>query len=115
MKIWKIILYILGLIPWTFIASIMAFYFHAGKILGRPPIYDRPDPKELGIYKDYAPFVDWTCDIWLWSFFVWFLLVIAYLIIKRKEIEWAPVVVSATGQIFAIILLFSGVFEWYID
>ncbi len=115
MKIWKILLYVLGVIPWAFTISLMAFYFHAGRVLGHSPSYNQPDPKELDIYMDYAPFIDVSVDIWLWSFVAWFMLSIVYLIVKRKDIQWAPIIIPAIGQFIAILLLLSGVFEWYID
>ena len=115
MKIWKTIFYFLGVIPWTFIVSLMTFYFKAGQVLGHAPKYSNPDPKELDIYKYYAPYINWTAGIWLCSIVVWFILTIIYLIIMRKRIEWTPIIISGTGQFFAILLLLSGIFEWYID
>jgi len=115
MKIWKSLFYFLAIIPLTFIVSLMTFYFKAGKVLGHAPSYNNPDPKELDIYKAYAPYVDWTADVWLCSLLVWFALTIIYLITMRRRIEWTPLIISGTGQIFGVLLLLSGIFEWYID
>ena len=115
MKIWKTIFYVLAIIPWTFIVSLMTFYFKAGQVLGHAPTYNNPDPKELEIYKVYAPYVDWTAEVWLYSILVWFALTIIYLITMRRRIEWTPLIISGTGQIFGVLLLLSGIFEWYID
>ena len=115
MKIWRIIFYILAVIPWTFIASLLTFYLTANHVLGYPPTYNNPDPGKLSIYKVYAPYVDWTANIWLYSLVAWFILTIIYLITMRKRIEWLPPFVSGTGQYFGILLLFSRIFEWYID
>jgi hypothetical protein len=115
MKIWKTIFYFLAIIPWPFIVSIMTFYFKAGQVLGHGPSYNNPDPKELDIYKVYSPYVDWTAEVWGCSLLVWFALAITYLIIMRKRIEWTPLIISSTGQIFGILLLFSGIMEWYVD
>lgn len=113
MKYWKIVFWVLGILPIGFVISILSFYFHAGQILGNPPHYNQPDPKELDIYTDYSPFVDWTAEIWLWSVPIWLILSVVYLILKRKEINWRPIVISGTGQILGILTLLSGVFEWY--
>ena len=107
--------YFLAIIPWTFIVSLMTFYFKAGQVLGHAPSPNNPDPKELDICKIYSPFVDWTADIWLYSFFLWLLLTIAFIIVNRKKMYWTPLVVSGVGQFFGILLLLSGIFEWYID
>lgn len=115
MKIWKSIYYILGVIPWTFIVSLLTFYFKAGQVLGHTPSYNNPDPKELVIYKVYAPYIDWTLEIWLYSFVVWLLLTTIYFISRRKRIEWSPIIISGIGQILVIFLLLSGIFEWYVD
>lgn len=115
MKTWKIFLITSAIIPWPFIISLMTFYFHAGKILGHAPTYDNPDPKELMIYADYEPLINWSATIWLYSFLVWLILIILYLISNRKNIRWKWVLIGGTGHFFAIYLLFSGIFEWYID
>ena len=87
----------------------------AGQILGHAPTYNYPDPKELEIYIDYAPFVDLTAEVWMYSFFVWFALTMTYVVIFRRRIEWTPLVISGIGHYFGILLLFSGIFEWYMD
>ena len=115
MKVWKIVFYTIGLIPWTFIISLMAFYFHAGQLLGHLPKYDQPDPRKLSIYNDYSPYVDLTGAIWLFSLIAWILLVVTYLVAKRKNIDWTPVLISGIGHLFGILLFMSGVMEWYGD
>ena len=115
MKIWKIIFYVFGTIPWFFIVPLMTFYFHARKILGHFPRYNFPDPKELNIYSDYSPFIGWSGGVWFYSFIVWFLLTIIYLAIYRKNIKWVPIIFAFIGNIIALLLVFSGIFEWYMD
>ena len=115
MKIWKTTFYMLAIIPWTFIGPLLAFYIHAGQVLGHSPTYNQPDPKELAIYADYEPFVHWTATVWLYTFMCWMLLAVIYLVAERKNIVWAPVIVSGVGQLAAVFLLLSGIFEWYID
>jgi hypothetical protein len=115
MKIWKTLFYFLAIIPWAFIVSLMTFYFKAGQVIGHAPSYNNPDPKELDIYKIYAPYVDWTAAIWGYSILVWFTFTIIYLIITRKRIEWTPLIISSIGQLSGFFLLLSGIFEWYID
>lgn len=115
MKAWKITFYILAITPWPFIGSLMAFYIHATKILGYGPSYDMPDRGTLAISRYYSPYIDYTGSVWIWSFMAWLTLGIAYLAIKRKQVEWRPVIVGAIGQFFAVCLLFSGIMEWYLD
>jgi len=115
MKIWKIIFYLLGTIPWFFIVSLITFYFHAEKILGYFPRYYFPDPKELSIYSNYSPFINCSFGIWFYSFFVWLFVTIIYLIINRKKINWHFVIFAFIGNIISLILVFSKIFEWYID
>ncbi|MNJ85125.1 hypothetical protein D3C87_25920 [compost metagenome] len=115
MKTWKILLITFGLTPWPFIISLSAFFFHAGNILNYSPSYGNPDPKELAIYSDYSLFINTSALTWIYSFLVWLLLIILYLIMNRKNIRWKTIGFGAIGHFFAICLLFSGVFEWYID
>lgn len=115
MKIWKILFYILAVIQLPFIVSLLTFYFKARQVLGYAPSYSNPDPKELEIYKIFAPLVEWTAGVWICSLTVWFVLTTIYLFIMRKRIEWTPLIISGTVQFFGIILLFSGIVEWYLD
>ena len=115
MKIWKALFYFLAIIPLAFIVLLMAFYFNAAQVHGHTPSYNNPDPKELDIYKAYAPYIDWTAEAFLYSLLVWFALTIIYLITMRRRIEWTPLIISGTGHVFGLLLLLSGIFEWYID
>jgi hypothetical protein len=115
MKTWNTLWITLAIMPWLFVISLMTFYFHAGKILGHAPTYNNPDPKELAIYANYEPFVNSFATAWLFAFPIWLVLVIFYLISNRKHLQWKMVAIGATSHFFAICLLFSGIFEWYID
>jgi len=115
MSYWKITLLTLGIIPFGFIVSLLAFYFHAARVLGHPPSYNHPDPKSLSIYAAYAPWVDLAANLWFYSFFFWLAAIVFYFIRYRKNISWKPVCFSAFGQFVAILLFLSRIFEWYID
>lgn len=112
---WKIVFYVMGVLPWGFIVSLLSFYIRAKEILGYAPRYNQPDPGNLDIYSHYAPYIDFTMGIWLYSFIAWILLTIVYLIAQRKQLQLMPVIVSLFGQICAVMLVVSGIFEWYVD
>ena len=115
MRNWKVIFYILGTIPWTFIVSLLAFYFNAEKVLGYFPRYAYPDPKSLSIYEDYSPFINWTIGIWIISFLAWLLLVIVYIALKRNNTKWKLIIVSGIGHSCGILLFLSEITNWYLD
>lgn len=115
MKIWKSIFYVIAVTPWLFIITLMGFYFHAGRLLGHSPSYGRPDPKELSIYDDYAPFINLFGSIWICCFMLWLVISIIYLIVNRKKIEWLPLVISGIGHFFGFLLLYSDILDWYVD
>lgn len=115
MKYWKTSLYVLGVIPLGFIFSLLTFYFHAGKILGHLPSYNHPDPKRLEIYFDYAPFINWSGGMWIYSLIICLILVPIYLIVNRKQVVWTPVIACAIGQSLGMFLLFSDIVEWFAD
>lgn len=115
MKYWWITFSILGLFPYTFIISLLAFYSKAKDVLGYYPRYGHPDPKELAIYDDYNMIVNFSLIAWIYTIVIWLILVVVYVIKNRKKINWTPVIVTYIGQYLAVILLFSTIFEWYID
>ncbi len=115
MNHWKKVFYILGLIPFIHSLSLLAFYFHAGYQLGCLPSYNQPDPKTLSLYSHYSPFIDVSGNLWVFSFFIWLILTIKYLISNWNHIKWTPILLSALAQACAIYLLLSKISEWYAD
>lgn len=115
MKLWSAYLYVLGLFALLYVVSLLGFYFNAALILGKFPVYGNPDPKELSFYWVYAPIVILTGSLWLFTIMPWFFSVGIYLVVKRNEIDWKTIILSAICQIGAIALLFSGISEWFAD
>lgn len=115
MKVWRVFLYLLGLIPWGFTISLLAFYLHAKAILGYFPKYSHPDPKELDIYNCYEPCIAFFGNLWICSILIWLILVICFFILNKKKILWLPIILGLIGQCCAIFLLFSRVMEWFAD
>jgi hypothetical protein len=112
---WKTGLITSGVLPFGLTISLLTFYLHTKSILGYYPKYNHPDPKTLDIYGNYSVLVNTSISLWIISFLLTIPLVIAYLIIKRKKINWKLVGFSLISQTIAIILFFSNIFEWYID
>lgn len=115
MKYWKISFYGLGIIPFVHLISLLSFYLHAGWILGYLPKYNFPDPKDLALYSVYSPIIYLTGLLWIYSLGFWLLLTTVYLIVKKEQFKWRPIIMSALGHLAAISLFFSGIVEWYAD
>jgi hypothetical protein len=115
MKIWNAVFYAFALFPLSFSISLLSFYFHAASVLGKFPSYGQPDPKELGFYGIYASAIHLSGNVWLFSFIPWLLFTVIYLVVKRKQISWKPLIISAVCQIGAVALFLSGVMEWFAD
>jgi H+/gluconate symporter-like permease len=115
MKTWKYIFYILGIIPYFWIISLLTFFLHSSIKLGYFPETYLPDPKDLDIHNFYSPFIDFFGQIWVLSFLLWIVLVITYIIIKRKNTNWKNIFYSAIGEILAISVVFSDINDWYCD
>ena len=104
-----------GLIPFGFIFFLMTFYFHAAAILGSFPVYNQPDPKKLDIYYDYIGLITISGNIWVYSLLIFLLMIVLVLISKRRKTDWRLIGLSSIGHIIAILLLFSGIVEWFAD
>lgn len=115
MNYWKLIFWILGLIPLGFITSILSFYFHAGHVLGRMPSYNQPDPKELDLYSYYSHYIDWSGLVWIYSFPLWFILLITYLILKKNDSALLSILFGGFLHILGIAICFSDILTWYLD
>lgn len=111
----RAIIFVLEILPYGFIVSLLTFYFHAGQILGRLPIASSNDPKNFTIYSSYEPLINVTGNIWLFSFIAWTVVVGLYLFLYRGRISWRPILFSAIGQGLAVILFCSKINEWYVD
>jgi len=113
MKYWKILLILFTLAPLGFTISLCAFYRHATQILGYAPHYNMPDPKELAIYTDYAPYINFFAETFIITFLPWLLTAVVYSVYYRSS--WWPVVLSAVFNLIGLSLFLSGSMEWYID
>jgi|SRR5574344_1056857 hypothetical protein len=111
----KVEIYVLGSIPYVYILSFLAFYFHAGVHLDRLPTTNSPDPKELPFYSVYEPIVNTTGHIWLFSLFAWLIFSAIFIFESKKRIQWKPIIFSAIGHLTAVIMLFSTIVEWFAD
>lgn len=114
-KIITWLLYLLGIAPFSYIISILTFYFHARNILGRFPSYDNPDPGKLPIFRTYDRVIDRTFEIWAISFLVWIVLAIWLLIKTRETVSVRTIKVTSIGHVIAIFITLGPIFEWYID
>jgi hypothetical protein len=115
MKAGHIILYILCIPPLAFSISLVVFFLHAWYILGEPPGYNQPDPKELGIYSLYYTFISPAFVAAFFSFFAALIAVPVYLISHRKEIYWPPVIFCASSYLIALCVAYSELLEWWLD
>lgn len=112
LKYLKFSLFFLGAVPLALVLSLLAFYFHAGNILGHLPKYNFPDPKELSIYSNYAVLIDFLGVIWSYSFFIWLFVVI---ISTNKKIHGKFIIFGLLAHSSAILIIFSEVMNWYMD
>lgn len=107
------ILFILSPLP--FITSLLAFDYHATRILGRSPSYDNPDPKNLHIYNSYEPVISVSAEYWLFSLLAFIPFIIIYSVINRKNPKWSWLLPSVLTNLFGIMIFTSSIMEWFID
>ncbi len=115
MKPLKFSLFILTIIPWVFMILLVIFYFHAGNILGHAPSYDNPDPGNLDIYSNYAPFIFSAALISAYAVPLWFILILVYVIIKQKNSNLKLIGMGMFTYLCLIFTFLSGIFEWFLD
>lgn len=115
MNYWKLTLILFGILPICFAVSLFVFYVHAAAVLGYSPRYDMPDPKTLLIYNAYAPWIYFSSICWMWLLPVWSVVMVVYFIVCRKSISVPLIAYSFLAQILGAVMLFSGVFEWFVD
>lgn len=116
MKNWNSLIYVIGIFPWLTSISLIVFYFHARIILGWFPHYNNPDPKELEIYSIYNWFIYIFFEIAGYSLLIWIILLIAFIIKGIKNLNIKAFVFCLIGyMVLFFIILFTDIFEWYID
>ncbi|AGC77997.1 hypothetical protein DDD_2870 [Nonlabens dokdonensis DSW-6] len=111
----KHFIYFLSFLSLPFSFSLLSFYIKASNHLGYYPKYNNPDPKELELYSFYSPWIEQFMLIWTYSFLTWFFLMMLYLFIKKSKIDFYFLIITALFQMIPISILFSGIFEWYVD
>lgn len=107
MKAWKAILYLLSVPPLVFSIALLTFFFHAWIILGEPPGYNQPDPKELYIYPEYHTILAPSLFLAFFGFFACVIAVALYIIVNRKKTEWRPVIVCGVAYLGWICIVCS--------
>ena len=78
-------------------------------------MYDNPDPKQLLIYDTYNEIISVTFEMWIIALLIWLITSITLLVSTRSRIDWTPIKISVFGHVIGIIILFSHIFEWYVD
>lgn len=115
MNYWKVFFHAIAIVSIMFCISLLGFYFHAACILGKLPTYGQPDPKTLVIYGSYSPIILVTGNIWICSLPIWLIVTVTYVILKRKQVVWRPVLLSLLAQLCAISVLLSRAMKWFAD
>lgn len=115
MLLLKNTLRLLGLVPLGIIISLFSFYYRSAAYLGYYPSYNHPDPKEIPFYDAYDRWINVSFDAWVCSFLLWLFLLLVSLLFFRKENIWRTFFWSALPHMLVVLLLFSGLFEWYVD
>ena len=114
-KYFRIIIGIIGLIPLFFISSILAFYYKVANKYHHLPTYGNPDPKYTDFYQSYYKFIDISFSLTFIAFFLWIIIVAFYLKTRKKEDSLLSVYFSTITYLITFFILFSEVFDWYVD
>jgi hypothetical protein len=115
MKYFQIIIGIIGFIPLFFSSSILAFYFKVANKYNHLPTYGNPDPKYTGFYQSYNEFIEISFSLTFIVFFLWVFIVAFYLKKRKTEDSLLPVYFSTITYLVAFFILFSEIFNWYVD
>lgn len=109
------IIFLLGLVPFGFIISIMIFYLATYDAVGYTPSYNHPDPNSLSWAEPFQSTVaDWG-GLWIMSLIAWIVMCIITAFITRKNLLWKPIVITLTGHLIAIWILLGPIGEWFAD
>jgi hypothetical protein len=112
---WRYTFIYLSILPLGLLISLPAFYFHASAILGYSPTYNHPDPKDISIYKFYAPIIYGSSVVSLTSNLIWIIALIVYLFSVKKENLVKLIYISSLTQTASFTLYFIGMFDWFVD
>ncbi|MBC7494765.1 MAG: hypothetical protein H7221_07135 [Flavobacterium sp.] len=114
-KFFKNLIYFLGILPLSFIVSLLGFYFHAGIVLGHLPISSINDPKNFIFYEYYAYPILFSFTGSVFSFLAWILVSIFYSKTNKENLDLKPIIITLSLFIFCVILFLSKITEWFGD
>lgn len=115
MKNIKNIIIIWGYLPYTFVITLLVFYFHVGLLIGELPQVSVNDPKNFEIYQYYSPIINLSLNLMFYTFALWIFLSIYFDREFNFKINRKHFVLIFSGYIFSIILFFSNIMTWFVD
>lgn len=84
MKLWKMLLYGLGALPWIFTISLWGFYYHVAKLLRYYPTSNHPGFGHFHCSDLYCHFMSYLSITWMLSIPLFALMTLIFFILKNK-------------------------------
>ncbi|HTL82524.1 MAG TPA: hypothetical protein VL651_12515 [Bacteroidia bacterium] len=108
--VWRSLWYL----PLMFCISFWTFFLRATIALGRFPVYDQPDPKELGF--DFHHLVTWWLLLGIEiSFPICCISILVRIFWKRMPFYWIDLLFFIGGIALFLLTMISAAMEWFMD
>ena len=115
MKKLTIALYAMGLPPLAFILTLTGLALYMGHIRGYLLSSGIPGWGEAMFYYEHEQLMYMTGGIWFFSLFLGALLILIYIIVNYRKMDWKPLISTITLNLGAFLMLFTPVFKWFDD
>lgn len=105
-------------LPWLGLAlglPLLLFALHASCHLGRWPVYDQPDPKELAFYEIYHVAIEFSFTVQFFALVLWVVVTVFSLNDRNR---WRLTLVGAGVWLLIFLNIATdplGLIEWYVD
>lgn len=119
MKLQNIILIVLGLVPYSLIASASSLYYHAKKTSVSFPALYNPNSENFDFYKSYDSYISWSFVLTALCSLVWLPMIYAkiYNFLTHQEKTYNVYIIGLGffGYFTAFFIMRSPILEWYFD
>ena len=80
------------------------------------PVYgDRDQPQQFSFYSYYDSIIEYSFLLELGALPILISFILTKIFLPEQLIKWRTILLGLFGHIIALLLLFSGIFEWYVD
>ncbi len=114
-NLYNILLYATAFPAIIWSISITTYYVKAAIEVGHLPSYNNPDPKIFSYHTFFSDIIESALVLWVLIFLIWLLVIGIHVYNEKRNLNKKSIIISGVFQLIGFSVLFSEMFEWFVD